>query len=235
MPSTARPSWNRNAAPRATPLKLARFWLICLFILAWSVLIIGRLFWLQVVRHGEYVERADKQQQRTFEVAPRRGILYDRNRRELAITVLVDSIFAVPAEIEDKQAAALALAAIVHTDPDDAQTTEEQIAARLKAGRNFAWVARRVTADAGARVKAQIAPARSREFIFKKSSSAFIQTTKSPRRCLVMWAWTTTDWADWSRSSSRSCTVFPDGCTPRSMRAATCSAPRRANLSPDKI
>jgi len=28
------------------------------------------LFWLQVVRHKEFVERAQKQQQRTFEVAP---------------------------------------------------------------------------------------------------------------------------------------------------------------------
>jgi len=32
--------------------------------------IAGRLFWLQIVRHQEFVERAQKQQQRTFEVAP---------------------------------------------------------------------------------------------------------------------------------------------------------------------
>jgi len=135
------------------PLKLARFWLICLFFLLWAVLIVFRLFWLQVVRHKEFVERAGKQQQSTFEVAPRRGVLYDRNLHELAMTVQVDSIFAVPTEISDKQAAAHALAPIVHTDPDDAQTTEEQIAARLQAGHNFAWVARRITAEASARVK----------------------------------------------------------------------------------
>ncbi len=52
-----------------------------------------------------------KQQQRTFEVAPRRGVLYDRNLRELAMTVLVDSIYADPSEIADKQAAARTLAA----------------------------------------------------------------------------------------------------------------------------
>jgi hypothetical protein len=40
---------------------------------------------------------ANQQQQRTFEVAPRRGVLYDRNLRELAMTVLVDSVYAVPA------------------------------------------------------------------------------------------------------------------------------------------
>lgn len=154
MPSTVRPSRNRNPAPRVMPLKRARFWLVCLFFLTWVILICSRLFWLQVVRHSEFVERAQKQQQRTFEVAPRRGVLYDRNLRELAMTVQVDSVFAVPSEIEDKQAAAHALAAIVHIDPNDTQNTEEQIAARLAAGRNFAWVARRVTPEVSARVKA---------------------------------------------------------------------------------
>jgi cell division protein FtsI (penicillin-binding protein 3) len=136
------------------PLKLARFWLICLFFFGWTVLIAFRLVWLQVVRHHEFMERADRQQQRTFEVAPRRGVLYDRNLRELAMTVQVDSIFAVPTEIDDKTAAARVLAAAVHTDPDDTQSTEEQIAARLTAGHSFAWVARRVTPEAAARVKA---------------------------------------------------------------------------------
>jgi cell division protein FtsI (penicillin-binding protein 3) len=138
------------------PLKRPRFWLICLFFLAWAVLIVFRLFWLQVVRHQEFVKRAEQQQQSTFEVAPRRGVLYDRNLRELAMTVQVDSIFAVPPEInaDEKQATAHALAAIVHTDPGDAQTTEEQIAARLTAGHSFAWVARRVTPEMATRVKA---------------------------------------------------------------------------------
>jgi cell division protein FtsI (penicillin-binding protein 3) len=155
------------------PLKRARFWLICLFFLSWAILIAGRLFWLQVVRHHEFVERADKQQQRTFEVAPRRGVLYDRNLRELAITVQVDSIFAVPVEIADKPAAAHALAAIVHSDPDDAQTSEEQIAARLDAGRSFAWVARRVTAETSARVKELIQAQALKGIYFQKEFQRF--------------------------------------------------------------
>ena len=154
MPSPLRPNRNRNPAARAMPLKLARFWLICLFFLFWAILIAFRLFWLQVVRHDEFEQRAQKQQQRTFEVAPRRGVLYDRNLRELAMTVQVDSIFAVPTEIDDKKAAARTLAALVHTDPEDGQTTEDQIDARLEAGHSFAWVARRVSAETAARVKA---------------------------------------------------------------------------------
>lgn len=154
MQAVLRINGNRPNAARVTPLKRTRFWLICLFFLLWACAIAGRLFWLQVVRHQEFVERAKKQQQRTFEVAPRRGILYDRNLRELAMTVQVDSIYAVPTEIDDKPAAAHELAAAVHVDASDAQTTEAQIAARLDKGNSFAWVARRVTPEVAARVKA---------------------------------------------------------------------------------
>jgi len=136
------------------PLKLARFWLICLFFLLWTGAITARLFWLQIVRHSEYVERAQKQQERTFEVAPRRGILYDRDMHALAMTVLVDSIYAVPSEIDDKKAVARELASVVHTDPEDDRTTEGAIAQRLAVGHSFAWVARKVSAQTAAKVKA---------------------------------------------------------------------------------
>jgi cell division protein FtsI (penicillin-binding protein 3) len=143
-----------NSVPRVLPLRTARFWLVCLFFLAWTCAIAARLFWLQILRHQEYIERAQKEQQRTFEVAPRRGVLYDRNLQELAMTVQVDSIFAVPSEIDDKDAMAPTLAAIVHADPEDTQTSEEQIARRLDTGKEFAWVARRVTPDVSEKVKA---------------------------------------------------------------------------------
>ena len=75
-----------------------------MFFCFWAVAIAVRLAWLQVVRHSEFVERAAQQQQRTFEVAPRRGVLYDRNLRELAMTVLVDSVYAVPSELGENRA-----------------------------------------------------------------------------------------------------------------------------------
>jgi cell division protein FtsI (penicillin-binding protein 3) len=136
---------------------------ISLFFVCWITLICGRLGWLQAIHHKDYVDRAAKQQQRTFEVAPRRGILYDRNLHELAMTVLADSIYAVPSEIADRQdpegqakreALAIALAKVVHTDPTDRFTTAHQIAARLNASRNFAWIARKLEPAQVARVKA---------------------------------------------------------------------------------
>jgi len=154
MPSPAHPIRTRTKPARGVPFKRSRFFVICLVFFFWLCAISSRLFWLQIVRHKEFVERAEKQQQRTFDVAPRRGILYDRNMRELAMTVLVDSIYADPSQIDDKQATAHTLALLVHTDSADAMTTESEIAARLNAGRNFAWIARRVSPQVSAAVKA---------------------------------------------------------------------------------
>src|SRR5262244_2413283 len=123
-----------NKAPRQTltaPIRRIRFVYVALFFCLWTSALGLRLVWLQVIRHSDFVERAAKQQQRTFEVAPRRGILYDRNLHELAMTVMADSIYAVPTEIDDKKSTARTLARLVHTDPADALTTEQQIADRL--------------------------------------------------------------------------------------------------------
>ncbi len=136
---------------------------VSLFFVCWVSLICGRLVWLQVIHHKDFVERAARQQQRTFEVAPRRGILYDRNLHELAMTVLADSVYAVPSEIAERGdpagdakrlAVANALAKVVHTDPTDRFTSAHQIAARLNASRNFAWIARKLEPAEIARVKA---------------------------------------------------------------------------------
>jgi cell division protein FtsI (penicillin-binding protein 3) len=112
----------------------------------WAVLIGGRLVWLQVIRHADWADRAQRQEQRTFPVAPRRGILYDRDLHELAMTVTADSVYAVPSEMgEDglKQQTAAALAKVVHTDAEDRFTSAPQMLARFRDSRNFAWVARK--------------------------------------------------------------------------------------------
>jgi cell division protein FtsI (penicillin-binding protein 3) len=154
MQAALRATRLRTVTTRATPMKLARFWLIAGFFLLWALAITSRLFWLQIVRHSDYAERADKQQQRTVEIAPRRGILYDRNMRELAMTVQVDSVYADPSEIADAQSAARTLSSIVHTDPEDKLTRVDQIAHRLQDGKSFAWVARRVSPEVSQKLHA---------------------------------------------------------------------------------
>jgi cell division protein FtsI (penicillin-binding protein 3) len=146
-----------DKAPRQTltaPIRRIRFAYVALFFCAWTGLIAARLGWLQVVRHSDFVKRAALQQQRTFEVAPRRGMMYDRNLRELAVTVQVDSVFAVPSELGDnRSSAAEILAEIVHADPQDNSTSKQQMLARFNASKNFAWVARRIDANTAQRVR----------------------------------------------------------------------------------
>ncbi len=146
-----------NKAPRQTltaPIRRIRFAHVALFFFAWTSIIAFRLGWLQVVRHSDFVHRAAQQQQRTFEVAPRRGMLYDRNLRELAVTVQADSVYAVPSELGDNRAsAAEILAEIVHADARDNFTSKQQMLSRFTASRNFAWVARRVEPQMADRIR----------------------------------------------------------------------------------
>jgi cell division protein FtsI (penicillin-binding protein 3) len=146
-----------DKAPRQTltaPIRRIRFAYVALFFCVWTGLIAVRLGWLQVVRHSDFVHRAALQQQRTFEVAPRRGMMYDRNLRELAVTVQADSVFAVPSELGDNRAsAAEILAEIVHADPHDNFTSQQQMLARFNASKNFAWVARRLDPSTAQRVR----------------------------------------------------------------------------------
>ena len=146
-----------SKVPRQTltaPIRRVRFAYVALFFCFWTALIGLRLVWLQVFQHRHYVERAAMQQERTFEIAPRRGMLYDRNLRELAVTVLVDSIYAVPSELGNNRAStAEMLSEIVHTDQQDRYTSKKQMLARFNASRDFAWVARKVDADTAERVR----------------------------------------------------------------------------------
>lgn len=116
------------------------------FLFVWALLIGGRLVWLQVIQYGTWEQRAQRQQQRTVEISPQRGVIYDRNGHELAMTVQVDSVFAVPSEIPDQKTAATLLATLIGEDPDS-------LLERLQSQRNFAWVARKVDGEIAARIK----------------------------------------------------------------------------------
>jgi len=110
--------------------------------------------WLQIFDHKHWVNLATRQQTGGFEVAPRRGLLYDRNLKELAMTVQVDSIFAVPLELgENREETARMLSRIVHLDPQENFTSQHQIFARFNASHGFAWVARRVDPETAQRVR----------------------------------------------------------------------------------
>ena len=112
----------------------------------WVCAICARLTYLQVFQRGAYVQRANRQQQRSIEVSPQRGIIYDRNGQELAMSVQVDSVYAVPSEVPDQATTASILARVLNADA-------EEILARMKSQKNFAWVARKLEAETADRIR----------------------------------------------------------------------------------
>ena len=144
---------NASRQTLPAPIRRIRFVYVAALFCIWTVVIGLRLTWLQVVRHQDFVQRAARQQEHGFDVAPRRGVLYDRNMRELAMTVLVDSVYAVPSEMSDKAMDADVLSKVIHSDPLDTYTSRDQIYRRLSDSKNFAWVARKLNADTAQRVR----------------------------------------------------------------------------------
>ena len=77
-------------------------WLVVWVLAAvWMAVVIGRLSYLQLFSYSEYLAKAQRQQQRIFEISPMRGTIYDRKGRELAVSLPMDSVFGDPAEITD--------------------------------------------------------------------------------------------------------------------------------------
>lgn len=116
----------------------------------WLGLALARLVELQVVRHGEFALRAERQQQRVLTVSPKRGLLYDRNARELAVTISVESAFAVPSEVTEPEVAARLLAPIVgQSVPEVLEKLRPEAS-----GRAFTWIARKLDAEQAERIRA---------------------------------------------------------------------------------
>src|SRR5437588_5139662 len=112
-----------------------RLSLFAAFLCLWILVIGGRLVWLQIAEYGFLTQKAARQQQRSIEVPPPRGVICDRKGRELAMSIQVDSVFAVPSEIPDQGMTARLLARILKTDP-------KEILAKLESSRSFTWIPR---------------------------------------------------------------------------------------------
>lgn len=108
-------------------------------LLLWALVVLARLFWLQVLDHRSLTLRADEQQQRTVSVRAHRGGIFDRNLTPMALSLPVESLFANPRHVTDAAAEAARLAPILGVD-------RVSLRHSLDSRRGFVWVARQVTA-----------------------------------------------------------------------------------------
>ncbi|MGE5559520.1 MAG: stage V sporulation protein D [Chloroflexota bacterium] len=108
--------------------------------------LVGRLAWLQFVRGEELRERALNLRMRDVPVEAKRGVIFDRRGRELAVSVNVDSVFAIPAQIKQPEATAEKLAAALGMEY---QTVYDRVIKKEA----FVWIKRKITPDQSKAVK----------------------------------------------------------------------------------
>jgi cell division protein FtsI (penicillin-binding protein 3) len=124
-----------------------RLYMLAAILVLWCGGICLRLVYLQIFRYGSFEKRAMHERERTEEVSARRGIIYDRTGQELAMSISVDSAFAVPTEIPDLAGTISLISRITNTDP-------RETLAKCKAARTFCWVARKADAETTDRIRA---------------------------------------------------------------------------------
>jgi cell division protein FtsI (penicillin-binding protein 3) len=99
-----------------------RWLVVWVLAVVWMAAVLGRLSYLQLFCYGEYFAKAQHQQQRIFEISPKRGAIYDRKGRELAVSLPMDSVFGDPAEITDAEMVARLLSRVLNIPAEDLET-----------------------------------------------------------------------------------------------------------------
>ena len=131
------------------PRRRAMF--VALGLVAWMVIVGLRLGQLQITRHTELSARAKNQQLGTVETSPTRGLLLDRQGRELARSVDTESFFADPREIQNVNETARKISSVTGQD-------KAELIAKLRAAKDsnkkFIWLIRRLDLQTASKLDA---------------------------------------------------------------------------------
>lgn len=153
-------AWRReaNAAPRQAPVPLdwratiGRRLLVCAAVFGlWTTAVEARLFYLQVVDHDDLMRKAERQQTRTIAAPAKRGDILDRHGRVLAYSVDAESVVADPSGVHDPAGTAAAVCRVLADCDREMRALFEK---RLRGDGQFAYLARKVSAEEAQRVRA---------------------------------------------------------------------------------
>jgi len=120
-------------SPKAVKGRLA---MVSLFLTALGLVLVGRLVQLQIIQHDRLAAQSDRQYLRTVEITSGRGNIYDRNRNQLATNIQVESVYADPKSITDKNNTARILATALKLNP-------KVVLKKLRSDRHFVWIKRK--------------------------------------------------------------------------------------------
>lgn len=111
----------QNPQKQARKRSLLRYWLLAGAFAFGAAILIGRLAWLQIIKHDEYRIQAANQQLKDVAVTPTRGQIYDANGKVLAKSSIVWTIAADPSQISALKA-----------EEGDERSAEERRAERVR-------------------------------------------------------------------------------------------------------
>jgi penicillin-binding protein 2 len=117
---------------------------VAVFLLLWMTAVGARLAYLQTSQHVWLSNRARAQQTGVETEQAVRGLILDRQGRELARSIDVDSFFADPREVEKVEETATTLARVLDLD---ALALASKLKEAKDARRGFVWIARKVDAE----------------------------------------------------------------------------------------
>lgn len=104
------------------------------------LLLAVRLFFVQLGAAKPLSKFASDQYKTFVNLLPKRGVIYDRNLRELAVSINLSSVFLDPLLVEDKKSAVREFSRVLKTD-------EERLMEQLNEKKRFVWLTRKVQPD----------------------------------------------------------------------------------------
>ncbi|HUU50177.1 MAG TPA: penicillin-binding transpeptidase domain-containing protein [Nitrospinota bacterium] len=105
-----------------------------------------KLYYIQVLKHDEFFSKAKDQYQRFLLLEPKRGTIYDRNMKELAVSIELDSIYLNPKEIDNPKETIQKLSKVINIK-------KSEILKSLKEKKNFVWVKRKIEPEKAKKIK----------------------------------------------------------------------------------
>ncbi len=105
-----------------------------------------RLADIMVLKNSFYSEKAKSQQIKTEDIQARRGNIYDRRGREVAVNLELESLYCDPAEAKATPASVRRLSSILNADP-------KELKAKLSQERRFVWIDRKLSLESAEQIR----------------------------------------------------------------------------------
>src|ERR1700685_1464174 len=119
--------------PLAPPAKsVERLAILGLILLGWALIVLSRLFGLQVLAHDKFVKLAEQQQEKLEPTEGQRGTIFDRDGHPMAISSPSHFLVVNPGRIPNKEIAAALLASLLKIDAQRLQQDLEGAAVSKK-------------------------------------------------------------------------------------------------------